>query len=119
MKSLQDRLTRIDEAKISVSTLEDPKNVKFDLTPGYTDSGFPGIIVGKPFKYNDEEGDAAAKKLIKKFGFKLGNDYDFWVSELENEYGDDIKKMYFVYFLNNEDFEVDCYTFPDGVCALM
>ena len=109
----------VNEGKVSVTTLENPNAIKYDLTPGFTDSGFPGIIIGKPFKYDDMKGEAAAMKLVKKFGLTVGNDYDFWIGDLEEEYGDDIKKKMFVYFLNNENYEVDCYVFPDGVCALM
>lgn len=30
------------------------------------------------------------------------------------------KSLWFAYFLNNENYEVDCYVFGDGgVCALM
>lgn len=121
MKTLTEKINEslITEGKVSVTTLNSPNAIKYDLTPGYSDAGFPGIIVGKPFKYNDMKGDDEARKLIKKFGFNLGNDYNFWISDLEKEYGDDIKNMWFVYFLNNENYEVDCYVFPDGVCALM
>lgn len=121
MKTLTNILNEsiITEGKVSVTTLESPQAVKYDLTPGYTDSGFPGIIIGKPFKYKDAKGEAEAMKLVKKFGLTVGNDYDFWIGELEHEYGNSIKNQWFVYFLNNENYEVDCYTFPDGVCALM
>jgi hypothetical protein len=121
MKKLANSINEsiVNEGKVTVTTLESPQAVKYDLTPGFTDSGFPGIIIGKPFKYDDMKGEAAAMKLVKKFGLTVGNDYDFWIGDLEEEYGDDIKKMWFVYFLNNENYEVDCYTFPDGVCALM
>ena len=65
-------------------------------------------------------GESSARKLVKKFGLNMGNDYDFWIRELEEEYGADIKNMWFAYFLNNEDYEVDCYVFGEGgVCALM
>lgn len=120
MKSLHERLTNINEAKVQVNTLSQPKNVKYDLTPGYSDSGFPGIIIGKPFKYDDTDGDSEARGLIKKFGLKLGNDYDFWIGDIEEQYGADAKKLWFCYFLNNETYEVDCYIFgEDGVYALM
>ena len=121
MKNLKSVLeSRIDESKVSVTCLEQPNNVKYDLTPGWYEGGFPGIIIGKPFKYDDMKGEGAAMKLVKKFGLTIGNDYGFWIGDLEEEYGDDIKKMWFVYFLNNENYEVDCYVFGDGgVCALM
>ena len=121
MKNLKSVLeSRIDEGKVSIACLEQPNNVKYDLTPGWYEGGFPGIIVGKPFKYDDTKGDAAALKLVKKFGLELGNDYDAIIYDVEQELGDDVKKSYFAYFLNNENYEVDCYVFGDGgVCALM
>ena len=121
MKNLKSVLeSRIDEGKVSVTCLEQPNNVKYDLTPGWYEGGFPGIIIGKPFKYNDTNGDAAALKLVKKFGLDLGNDYDAIINDVEQDFDDDVKNLYFVYFLNNENYEVDCYVFGNGgVCALM
>ena len=121
MKNLKTVLeSRIDEGKVSVTCLAQPNNVKYDLTPGWYEGGFPGIIIGKPFKYNDTKGDAAALKLVKKFGLDLGNDYDAIISDIEQDFDDDVKDLYFVYFLNNENHEVDCYVWDNGgVVALM
>lgn len=121
MKNLKSVLkNRIDEGKVSVTCLEQPKNVKYDLTPGWYEGGFPGIIIGKPFKYDDTKGNDDALRLIKKFGLDLGNDYNAIVKDTENEYGRFINSVWFAYFLNNENYEVDCYVFGDGgVCALM
>ena len=122
MKTLANSINEsvINEGKVSIRTQHDPNRIENDLTPGYSESGFPGIIVGKPFKYDDMVGESSARKLVKKFGFDMGNDYDFWIGELEDEYGNDINNMWFAYFLNNENYEVDCYVFGSGgVYALM
>lgn len=122
MKTLRNSINEniVNEGKVSVACLENPKNVKYDLTPGWYEAGFPGIIVGKPFKYDDSKGDADALKLVKKFGLELGNDYDAIIYDVEQESGDDVKDFYFVYFLNNENYTVDCYVWNNGgVLALM
>ena len=122
MKNLKTVLeSRIDESKVSIDCLEDPKkNVEYDLTPDWYEGGFLGILIGKLFKYGDSNGDTAALKLVKKFWLDLGNDYDTIVKDMENEYGRFINSVWFTYLLNNKNYEVDCYVFGDGgICALM
>ena len=122
MRTLRNTINEniVNEGKVSIACLHQPNNVKYDLTPGWYEGGFPGILIGKPFKYGDSNGDTAALKLVKKFGLDLGNDYDAIIHDVEYDYGDEVKSLWFAYFLNNENYEVDCYVFGDGgVCALM
>lgn len=122
MKTLRNSINEniINEGKVSVTCLHQPNNVEYDLTPGWYEAGFPGIIIGKPFKYGDSKGNDHALRLIKRFGLDLGNDLDAIIHDVEYDYGDEVKSLWFVYFLNNENYEVDCYVFGDGgVCALM
>lgn len=122
MKSLRNSINEniVNEAMVGVNCIKNPNNVKYDLTPGLYDEEFTGIIIGKPFKYDDINGNTVALELVKKIGLELGNEYDDIVKDIENKYGSFINSTWFAYFLNNENYKVDCYVFGrDGLCALM
>lgn len=116
MKTLRNIINEnvVNESKVSISCLENPNDVKYDITPGWYEGGFPGILIGKPFKYGDSKGDDVALKLVKKFGLDLGNDYDDIIDDIEYDYEDEAKDLWFAYFLNIENYKVDCYIFGDG-----
>ena len=66
MKTLRNIINEniVNESKVSITCLENPNDIKYDLTPGWYEGGFPGILIGKPFKYGDFKGDDGLGVLI-------------------------------------------------------
>lgn len=112
MKNLIDIIKEGKNSNIKVKASDNIDSVKGVVSAAVDWGGNLGVIIGKPFK--TDGGDyAAAEKLVKSLGIKIGNGFDAWENASE-------EAEYAVYYVMNNQNEANCYTFgEDGVCALL
>lgn len=114
MKNLKEMLvvSAINESKVDLS--DNVRDFKAAIMPGQTEMGDFGVIIGKPFKYEDKAGRKAAEDLVKHIGLPMGNGLYDILDEFE-EMGYSPDEMLFCYFMTTDgSVSVDCYSFGDG-----
>ena len=112
MKNLIDIIKEGKNSNIKVKASDNIDSVKGVVSAAVDWGGNLGVIIGKPFK--TDGGDyAAAEKLVKNLGIKIGNGFDAWENSGE-------EAEYAVYYVMNNQNEANCYAFgEDGVCTLL